>query len=262
MDPEKKKKLLVLLEETQRQFVQNFEVKKDALYPALRYSRRQDQEFSAFLCSVLAYGRVQHIQNNTFAILSPIGDQPVEWLLNAKEKNIKNLTKGWAHRWNRAEDMEALLHCLQKIYQEFESIENFLNPQGTKDVFELIENFHKKIKNFNSLNQKSKFWFFFPRPSLGSACKRMNLFLRWMVGSGEMDLNLWKSFPQSKLIIPLDVHLLRQARSLKLTKSKTANWKTATQITEELKSLDPQNPTRFDFALCHLGMQGHYGINS
>jgi len=96
----------------------------------------------------------------------------------------------------------------------------------------------------------------FPSPENGSACKRMNLFLRWMVRTKDIDLGVWNKIHPSKLIIPLDTHIARISRCLGLTKRKAPDWKTAKEITESLKKLDPDDPLKYDFALCHQGISG------
>jgi uncharacterized protein DUF2400 len=97
--------------------------------------------------------------------------------------------------------------------------------------------------------------FFFSSPAAGSPCKRLNMFLRWMVrGPDGIDLGLWKFVPPSKLVIPLDTHIFRIARGLRLTRRRTANWKAAREITDHLKILDPEDPVRYDFALTRPGI--------
>ena len=97
--------------------------------------------------------------------------------------------------------------------------------------------------------------FMFPLPSKGSVCKRMNLFLRWMVRKDELDFGLWDEIDKSKLIIPVDTHIARICRKLKLTKKKNINWNMAEEITENLKKYDPDDPVKYDFAICHIGMR-------
>jgi uncharacterized protein (TIGR02757 family) len=97
--------------------------------------------------------------------------------------------------------------------------------------------------------------FMFPNPELGSACKRMNLFLRWMVRKDELDFGIWSEIPASKLVIPVDTHVARICKSLKLTKMKNVSWKMAEEITENLKKFDPADPVKYDFAICHIGMR-------
>ena len=102
--------------------------------------------------------------------------------------------------------------------------------------------------------------YFFPRPSAGSACKRLNLFLRWMVRSDEVDLGAWTKVPASKLIVPLDTHVIRLGRCLRLTRYVSPGWKMAADITRSLRRLDPDDPVRFDFSLCHVGMMNACGF--
>ena len=97
--------------------------------------------------------------------------------------------------------------------------------------------------------------FMFPIPEKGSACKRMNLFLRWMVRKDELDFGLWNEIQTNKLIIPVDTHVARICRNLKITKRKNVNWLMAEEITNKLKSYDPIDPVKYDFAICHIGMR-------
>ena len=96
---------------------------------------------------------------------------------------------------------------------------------------------------------------FFPRPSAGSACKRLNLFLRWMVRADAHDLGVWTRVPSAKLIVPLDTHVIRVGRGLRLTRYASPGWPMAREITASLRRLDPDDPVKYDFALCHLSMQ-------
>jgi uncharacterized protein (TIGR02757 family) len=102
--------------------------------------------------------------------------------------------------------------------------------------------------------------YFFPRPSAGSACKRLNLFLRWMVRRDEVDLGVWKNVPASKLIVPLDTHVIRLGRCLRLTRYTSPGWRMAADITTSLRELNPNDPVSFDFSLCHVGMMNACGF--
>ena len=95
----------------------------------------------------------------------------------------------------------------------------------------------------------------FPLPEKASACKRMNLFLRWMVRKDELDFGIWDKIPTSKLLIPVDTHIARICSMLGLTSRKNPDWKMAEEITNNLKKIDPEDPVKYDFALCHIGMR-------
>jgi uncharacterized protein (TIGR02757 family) len=103
--------------------------------------------------------------------------------------------------------------------------------------------------------------YFFPRPSAGSACKRLNLFMRWMVRKDALDLGVWPRVSAAKLIVPLDTHVIRVGRCLRLTKYTSPGWRMAREITASLRVLDPADPVRYDFSLCHLGMMNACGFN-
>lgn len=261
MKPERARYLKKLLEETHERFVHSNEIMNDAITPALEYSRVDDREFAAFVCAVLAYGKVSHIQASVRKVLEPLEKRPVERLLVLNHREMKRMYKNWSHRFNNSNDIVLLLSLLQQIYSQHGSLERFVKPKSSESVHELLERLIAKMATLSPApfsrfpREGSSFWFFLPRPSMGSACKRLNLFLRWMVGTSEMDLGLWKTYSKANLLIPVDTHVLRQARSLRLTKRKTADWVTAMEITEKLRLLDPTDPTRFDFALCHIGIQ-------
>src|SRR4030095_6599839 len=96
--------------------------------------------------------------------------------------------------------------------------------------------------------------YFFPRPSAGSGCKRLNLFLRWMVRRDALDLGVWRRVSPARLIVPLDTHVIRVGRCLRLTRYTSPGWRMARDITASLRRLDPDDPVKYDFALCHIGM--------
>jgi uncharacterized protein (TIGR02757 family) len=97
---------------------------------------------------------------------------------------------------------------------------------------------------------------FFPSPAQGSACKRVNLFLRWMIRDRDIDLGIWRDIPKNKLVIPLDTHIARISRCLGFTSRNSQDWKMALEITGALKRFDPEDPLKYDFALCHHGISG------
>ena len=150
---------------------------------------------------------------------------------------------------------------IQIAYREFGSIKNLFSKGFDKND----ENVKNGVTNFSEYfltNYKKMYGdfsngikFMFPLPHKGSACKRMNLFLRWMVRNDELDFGLWNEIPPNKLIIPVDTHIARICKQLKLTKRKNVNWKMAEEITGKLKMFDPVDPVKYDFALCHIGMR-------
>ena len=223
------------------------------------FKDEKDIEVMAFIASVFAYGNVKQIINslNTFLLIAK--NQPFEFISNISAN--KNLPTNFVHRFYSTKDIFQLFLLLNSAYDEFGSLKKiFLTGYNSED-----ENLKNAITNFNKyfLSKAQKEFkklsrgilFMFPLPEKGSACKRMNLFLRWMVRKDDLDFGLWSEIPTSKLIIPVDTHIARICKQLKLTKRKNVSWKMAEEITDNLKKFDPQDPVKYDFAICHIGMR-------
>jgi uncharacterized protein (TIGR02757 family) len=229
----------------------------------LGYKNPRDQEVTAFIAAVFSYGNVKQIQNTLGQVFSLLGTSPYEKIKSANGKYWKKaIPKQFKHRFNTADDLGCLLTWLGEILRHSNSLEEFFfwsqdkNPADNLEI--ALENFVGKATSLPChpyKPAKSKgVHFFFTRPSGKSACKRLLLFLRWVVGTGKADLGLWKKLRPNVLLIPVDTHVLRISRHLGLTQRKDNSWRTAQDITNKLKLLDPNDPTRFDFALCHLGI--------
>lgn len=227
-----------------------------------RYKDKEDIEIAGFIAALFAYGRVELFKPVIEKILTRMGKSPYDFLLNFKPSRLggesnsyRRLFEGLYYRFQKEEDIIKLLILMSLLLQRHNSIEDafckFYKPED-EDTFNAIEGFSRYclglLKNTKGLRQ------LFPLPSGGSACKRMNLFLRWMVRKDEIDLGIWKGIPKNKLIIPLDVHIARISMKLGLTKRKTPDMKMAREITSALKRLDPEDPLKYDFVLCHTGM--------
>ncbi|MBI2066783.1 MAG: TIGR02757 family protein [Deltaproteobacteria bacterium] len=227
-----------------------------------RYSDSEDQEIVAFLSSLLAFGNVGAIQNSLEKILSPLGPQPARFIRTAQDSEILAM-KLPQHRWVRESDLHSLLILLRVIFHKEGSLKRlFLKGYRPKDpnLLSTLETFCQTLSSLSPQKKNSKgFQYFFPLPSRGSACKRLHMFLRWMVRPDDgIDLGLWREIPPSKLIVPLDTHLYQFARKYHLSRLKTANGKMAQEVTSFLRELDPQDPVKYDFAICHYGMEKGY----
>ena len=172
------------------------------------------------------------------------------------------------HRWTRGVDLAALLWILRQMVEEAGSIERFFVSgieAGDLDVGPALDRFSQRALAvdircvYGRVPKRPGVCYFFPRPSAGSACKRLNLFLRWMVREDEVDLGVWNRLPPAMLIVPLDTHVIRLGRCLRLTRYTSPGWKMAADITASLRKLDPSDPVRFDFSLCHVGMMNACG---
>ena len=247
-----------VLEETHLNLLQTDAIFNDAQAPARRYKDTRDLEFAAFICAIIAYGRISHIKVSIARILDRFGDRPVERLLAMTDDELKFACRGWLHRFNSENDILRMLQILKVVYGDAGSIQNLIADFELETAGEALEVLIEMLiaQAPEPIGPRDSFWFFLPRPSVGSACKRLNLFLRWMIGKSESDFGLWTCLTPAQLIIPVDTHVLNQSLILGLTDRKNGDWKTAEEITAALRLLDANDPTRFDFALCHIGIRG------
>lgn len=225
-----------------------------------RYTEWHDIEISAFLASIFAYGNIKQIISVLEKIHKVLGESPYDYVMNFKlTKGRKELRK-IMHRFYSEEDVLTLFYTLRRIYENYGSLKYlFLLYYFPKEEFlkNSISRFSYNIlhlaENRKELSKGLKFMF--PDPLKGSACKRMNLFLRWMVRNDKLDFGLWDEIPASKLVIPVDTHIARICKELGLTKSKNVSWKMAEEITRKLKKYNEHDPVKYDFAICHIGMR-------
>jgi uncharacterized protein (TIGR02757 family) len=224
------------------------------------FKDEKDIEVIAFIASVFAYGNVKQINNSLNKFLLVCDNRPYKFIKNYSAKDFQNQFS-FIHRFYLSKDITQLFHLLNLTYQKFGSLKKiFLS--GYRESDENVKNTITNFSDFFLKNTKKEFGkvsngmkFMFPLPEKGSACKRMNLFLRWMVRKDELDFGLWKEIPTSKLIIPVDTHVSRICKQLKLTTRKNVSWQMAEEITNNLKKFDPNDPVKYDFAICHIGMR-------
>ena len=226
-----------------------------------RFKPQFDIEVAAFLASVFAYGSVTQIMKTLEKISKVIGNNPHEFVLNYNHKKDAKLFKEIKHRFYTGKDIAALFAGLNKVYETYGSL-NYLfllyyfeKAENIKGALSFFSNNLTDIVIKSSEHTSRGVKFMFPDPLKGSACKRQNLFLRWMIRSDELDFGLWKEIPASKLIIPVDTHIAQISKKLYLTKRETVSWKMAEEITNNLKKIDDNDPVKYDFALCHIGMR-------
>ncbi|MBU2508274.1 MAG: TIGR02757 family protein [Bacteroidetes bacterium] len=225
-----------------------------------RFNNYHDIESSAFIASIFAYGNVVQINNSLNSIFELIGNEPYNFILNYNPKKDAKIFENLKHRFYTGNDIASLFTVLNAVYTNFNSLKYFfLLYYFDKDsnIKNALSSFSKNLTEIASktgeLSDGVKFMF--PEPSKGSACKRMNLFLRWMVRKDELDFGLWREIATSKLIVPVDTHIAAICKELKLTKRKIVNWNMAEEITNNLKLFSSNDPVKYDFALCHIGMR-------
>ena len=228
-----------------------------------------DREIAAFCAGALAFGRVASVLNSIDDLFAAMGPRPADFVRRFDPEAALPEIRAMVHRWIRGEDVVALLWILRQILERSGSVERFFLEgyhEDQEDVGPALDSFSTRAlaldirRAYGRMPRRPGVCYFFPRPSGGSACKRLNLFLRWMTRADEVDLGVWTQVAASKLIVPLDTHVIRVGRCLRLTRYVSPGWKMAADITASLRRLDPQDPIRFDFSLCHVGMMNACGF--
>ena len=241
----------------------------DPIHKVRPFPDAADREIAGFCAAALAFGRVASVLNSIDTLFRIIGPHPASFVRTFDPTAPHPELRAMVHRWTRGEDIAALLWVLRLMLEQSGSIERFfaegLDPDA-EDVGVALDHFSTRALGFDvrlaygRRPRKPGVCYFFPRPSAGSACKRLNLYLRWMVRADEVDLGTWTTVSAAQLIVPLDTHVIRLGRCLRLTTYTSPGWRMAADITRALRRLDPDDPVRFDFALCHVGMMGACGF--
>jgi uncharacterized protein (TIGR02757 family) len=241
----------------------------DPVHIVRRYRSNDDREIVGFCAAALAFGRVASVLQSIEALLAVMGPKPAEFVRRFDAARDAAPLEPLVHRWIRGRDLIALMLILQRMLREHGSIEGFFlagDDPSTPDVRAALDSFSVRALETDLTAAYGRkrptrlgVCYFFPRPSAGSACKRLNLFLRWMVRKDAVDLGVWTRVALSRLVVPLDTHIIRLGRCLKLTSYASPGWKMAAEITASLRALDDVDPVRYDFAICHVGMMGACG---
>lgn len=240
-------------------------VKDDPVRFPRRYESGADKEVAAFIASSFAYGRADVASRTIEIVLDRLGPRPARTIRSAKPGEIEKHLQGIKYRFSRSEDIVLFLRAIGEALRQHGSLENLFlagfDGEGT-DLRVPLARFTTLLRSFAvSVSRKSKlshgFQHLIPDAGNGSALKRLLLFLRWVARPEDgIDLGLWSGVPPSSLVIPLDTHVFRIGGYLGLTRRRSQGWAAAREITDCLKRIDPADPLRFDFPLCHLGMSG------
>ena len=222
-----------------------------------RFKLKEDIEIAAFLTALIAWGNRKSIISSAEKMMTLLDNSPHQFILQHQSIDLKPLSR-FVHRTFNGEDFISLLSFLNLAYTQYNGLENcfsmHLNPKDLS-VENALNGFKQLYVNSEAhLKRTEKH---IASPAQGSACKRLNMFLRWMVrhDAKGIDFGLWKTIKTSQLICPLDVHVIRQALKLKLLKTDKSNWNNALELTNALKKFCPNDPVKYDFALFGLGIQ-------
>jgi uncharacterized protein (TIGR02757 family) len=230
-----------------------------------------DREVAGFCAAALAFGRVGSVNQSIRALFDVMGSRPAAFVRAFDPVTGRRSLETFVHRWIRGADVTALLWILRQMLETNGSIERFFtsgDDPASPDVGPALDTFSSRALAFDlrpaygKVPRRPGVCYFFPRPSAGSACKRLNLYLRWMVRRDDVDLGVWTSVSPSRLVVPLDTHVIRLGRCLGLTRYRSPGWRMAADITASLRAIDTVDPVRFDFSLCHVGMMRACGYGT
>ncbi|MFT5513749.1 MAG: hypothetical protein ACI8SE_002158 [Bacteroidia bacterium] len=248
-----------LLDEWYHKTNQSVFISSDPICIPHRFSKQQDIEIAGFFAAIMAWGNRTTIINKCNALLKLMDDSPYDFVKNATDVDMKPFV-GFAHRTLNDTDVLYLLAFLRQWYERNPSLETAFTSglvQGDENVGSGLVGFYNNVFSVQPISQRTQKHI--ATPVKGSACKRLNMYLRWMVrqDSSGVDFGLWQGIMPSQLICPLDVHVHRVALELGLVTRRQANWATAVELTESLKQFDKDDPVKYDYALFGLGISGY-----
>lgn len=218
------------------------------------YGRQRDREVVGLVAASLAYGRVAQIMRSIASILDRMGSSPLLFLMNATQGKLLSTFRDFRHRFTSGTDIAFLLWSAREAVDRYGSLHECFQAglsQSDETVLPALSTFVRALRLPASGCRRG----FLPSPDDGSACKRWNLFLRWMVRRDDVDPGGWTGVPPSRLIVPLDTHMHRIALSLGLTSRRQADGRTALEITRAFREVAPEDPVRYDFVLTRLGIR-------
>ncbi len=246
------------------------EFASDPIQIVRRYTRADDREVAGFCAAALAFGRVGSVMQSIERVLGTMGGAPADYVRAFVPARDGGAFRHFVHRWTRGPDIVALLWVIRQMFDRSGSIEAFMaegHDRDAEDIGKTLDSFSSRAlaldvkAAYGRVPKKPGVCYFFPRPSAGSGCKRLNLYLRWMVRRDALDLGVWQQIAPAKLVVPLDTHVIRVGRCLRLTRYTSPGWAMARDITASLRELDPVDPVKYDYSLCHLGMMNACGFN-
>ena len=253
------------LERLYREFDYASRLARDAIQFPLRYADPRDREVVALLTACLAYGRVDLFGRALEGVLAVMGSSPSAFVRAFDPARDQAGFDRFIYRFNRPRDLVAFCVAMREILARHGTLErSFLagDDPAAPHVGPALERFSRSFLDadlrgiFPRGRLSRGYRHLFPLPSTGGPCKRMHLFLRWMVRRDTPDFGLWTSVSPARLLVPVDTHIENMSRAIGLTRRRSRNWKMAEEITARLALLDPHDPVKYDFALCHKRMSG------
>lgn len=228
-------------------------IEPDPISVPHKYSKKQDIEIAGLMAAVFAWGNRQTIIRKTIEFLSLMDNAPHDFLMNHSERDLK-VFEQFVHRTFQPTDALYFIDFLSRHYKSNDSLEDLFLPSA--EIEQGLRNFHNQF--FAAEYAPSRTKKHIATPERNSSCKRLTMFLRWMVrhDNAGVDFGIWNKMNQANLICPIDLHVSRISRELGLLKRKQNDWQAAVELTNELKKLDSNDPVKYDFALFGLGVVG------
>ena len=226
-------------------------IEPDPLQLVLRYDDPRDQEVAGLIAAAFAYGRADIIVKNIGAVLEQMTPSPYGYLRTFDPREATRRFAGFAHRFHKTADLVSFLGCIAR-HESLGALFEKCYDASDADIGPSLSRFVGRLLQGAATAPSVRY--LLTSPEDGSACKRMNLYLRWMIRRTAPDLGLWTFVDPAKLVVPLDTHVHRISTFLGLNDRKSADWKAARAITDRLAAFDATDPVRYDFALCRLGI--------
>lgn len=252
----KGKELKIFLDNKADEYNQPSFIPNDPVSIPHLFTKQQDIEIAGFFAAVFAWGNRTTIINKSKELMRLMGNAPYKFCLNADAVKLKRLAS-FKHRTFNADDLYYFVEFFRQHYSEHSSLEMAFFPQKGMTVEGGLNYFKTYFFSGEHLKRTEKH---ISSPAQKSTCKRLNMFLRWMVrkDSKGVDFGIWKRIEPAQLICPLDVHVARVARKLQILQRRQNDWQAAVELTEFLRTLDKDDPVKYDFALFSLGVDEKY----
>lgn len=226
-------------------------IKNDPIQLPHRFEDKKDIEIAGFVASIMAYGQRKVFIKKLDELFSIAENEPLNFILNFEEKILGDFN----YRFGKSGDFAEIFRIMRQLYETeggLESLFKYGYENGKSEgIFRAVADcFYSRAGK----NAGQGFYFMIPNPQNGGAMKRMCMFLRWMVRKGPVDFGIWDFMPQSELLIPLDVHVARVSREMGLLTRKQNDFKAVIELTNNLRTLDPNDPVKYDFAMFGYGV--------
>jgi uncharacterized protein (TIGR02757 family) len=223
----------------------------DPLEFIYRYPKGPDREIVGLIASCLAYGRVAQILKSVGAVLDVMGKSPRLFIEKSDRKDLHKTLASFKHRFTSGKETACLIYGIKNVINTHGSIEACISSGLTSDDTNILPALEKLV---DALSDGYEFRSLLPRPSAKSACKRLNLYLKWMIRKDDVDPGCWSTISPKMLVMPIDTHIFRICSNLGITQRKSADMKTALEITGFFRKINPDDPVKYDFALTRPGI--------